>query len=67
MRIRLKVAVVDVRSGSWDIGADEFISAGGAVLKYYNGSSWVTKPIKYYNGSSWTTKTLKYYNGSSWV
>ncbi len=35
-------------------------------LRYYNGSSWVIKPLKYYNGSAWVIKPIKFYNGSSW-
>lgn len=45
------------------------IQAAGATgyIKYWNGSSWVLKPVKYWNGSSWVIKPLKYWNGSSWV
>ena len=41
--------------------------SSGATLKYWNGSSWVTKPLKYWNGSSWQTKSLKYWDGASWA
>ena len=36
-------------------------------LKYWNGSSWITKVLKYWNGSIWQEKPLKYWNGISWV
>jgi hypothetical protein len=39
----------------------------GAVLKYWNGSAWVAKPLKYWNGSAWVAKTLKYWSGSAWI
>lgn len=39
-----------------------------AILKRWNGSSWVqTKAARYWNGSKWKSKTLKYWNGSIWV
>lgn len=37
-----------------------------SVLKYHNGTAWVTKPLKYHNGTSWVTKPLKYHNGTAW-
>jgi hypothetical protein len=36
-------------------------------MKYWNGSSWVAKPVKHWNGSSWVQKPVKHWNGSSWV
>lgn len=42
-------------------------SAAGPSMKYWNGTTWVAKPLKYWNGSSWVAKPLKYYNGSTWV
>jgi hypothetical protein len=39
-----------------------------AVLKVWNGSSWVNgKPKKYWNGSSWIVKPMKIWNGTSWI
>ena len=39
-----------------------------AVLKFWNGSSWISgKPVKVWNGASWTAKVLKIWNGTSWV
>lgn len=35
-------------------------------IKYWDGASWVAKPMKYWNGSTWTTKPVKYWNGA-WV
>lgn len=36
-------------------------------LKYWNGSSWVAKPLKYWDGATWALKPLKRWNGSAWV
>lgn len=36
-------------------------------IKYWNGSSWLSKPVKYWNGSAWVKKPLKRWNGSAWV
>ena len=47
--------------------AQYLAGSSGATLKYWNGSSWVTKPLKYWNGSSWQTKSLKYWDGVSWA
>lgn len=38
------------------------------VLKVWNGSSWVEKPVKVWNGSTWDAPSaVKVWNGSSWV
>jgi hypothetical protein len=42
------------------------ITAGGQI-KFWNGSSYVSKPIKYWTGSAWVVKPIKYWNGSIWV
>lgn len=48
--------------------AAQLLTAGSTgQIKYWNGASWVAKPVKYWNGSSWTTKPLKRYNGISWI
>jgi hypothetical protein len=44
----------------------EAITTGG-VLRYWNGASWVNKPLKYWNGSSWVTKSIKSWNGTAWI
>jgi hypothetical protein len=36
-------------------------------LKYWNGTSWIDRPLKYWNGSSWITKSIKSWNGTSWI
>lgn len=36
------------------------------VLKYWNGATWIEKPLKRWNGTTWETKTLKLWNGSTW-
>lgn len=41
---------------------------GGPMVKYWNGTEWVEKPLKYWNGTEWVnTGTLKYWNGTTWV
>jgi hypothetical protein len=42
-------------------------AGGGGVLKHYNGTVYVEKPLKYHNGTTWVTKPLKYHNGTGWV
>lgn len=44
-------------------------AAGGTTgqMKWYNGSTWVAKPVKWYNGATFVTKPVKYYNGATWV
>ena len=39
------------------------------LIKVWNGSSWVCKPVKVWNGTTWSVKPLKWYNTatSSWV
>jgi hypothetical protein len=41
------------------------VSAASAVLKTWNGSSWITSPVKVWTGSAWVT--TKIWNGSTWV
>lgn len=38
-----------------------------AILKVWNGSGWLQKPVKVYNGSTWLTKPVKMYIGSTWT
>lgn len=51
-------AVVDVSSL---IGA----AAPTAVLKTWNGSSWITSAVKVWDGSSWTN--VKFWDGTQWI
>jgi hypothetical protein len=46
--------------------ANIIITSGGQI-KFWNGSSYVSKPIKYWTGSAWVVKPIKYWNGSFWV
>ena len=46
---------------------DGLIIISGGQIKFWNGSSYVSKPIKYWNGSAWIIKPLKYWNGSAWI
>lgn len=41
--------------------------AGGGLIKVWNGSAWVEKPVKVWTGSAWVTKPLKRWTGSAWV
>lgn len=36
-------------------------------LKYYNGSTWIWKPLFVYVGGQWVYKTLKRWDGTQWV
>ncbi len=44
-----------------------FLAASGATINYWNGSSWVGKPLKYWDGSAWSSGTLKRWDGGAWV
>jgi hypothetical protein len=37
-----------------------------AVVKAYDGSSWVKRPLRVWNGSDWRLYPVKYYDGSTW-
>ena len=36
------------------------------TMKWWNGSTWVEKPVKVWNGSAWVTKPVKRWTGSAW-
>lgn len=39
-----------------------------SIVKIYDGSSFVERPLKYYDGSSWILPAnVKYYDGSQWI
>ena len=38
-----------------------------SLLKYWNGSEWIQKPLKRWNGTAWATVVINRWNGSSWV
>lgn len=43
---------------------------GGTPLnkfKYWDGTSWVNKPLKYWDGSGWIEKLVRLWNGTAWV
>lgn len=42
-------------------------SAPGGGLKYWDGSTWVAKPLKYWSGSAWVEKPLRRWDGAGWV
>lgn len=42
------------------------VPAGSGLIKVWNGSAWVEKPVKVWTGSAWVTKPLKRWTGSSW-
>lgn len=39
----------------------------GGLMKVWNGSGWVAKPVKVWNGEAWVTKPVKRWNGEAWV
>lgn len=64
----------------WDNGlagqllSDDFFTAPvveppgtGSLIKYWNGTAWVSKPLKRWNGTAWTVGTLKRWNGTAWI
>lgn len=36
-------------------------------MKYWNGTSWINKPLKYWNGTSWVSSPLNWWNGTQWT
>ena len=52
--------------GGAPLGDDGNLSPVGGLIKVWNGSAWVDKPVKVWNGSSWVAKPLKFWNGTSW-
>jgi hypothetical protein len=44
----------------------DFAVGNAGLIKVYDGSSWVWKPVKVWNGTSWVTKTLRYWDGTHW-
>lgn len=42
-------------------------SGGSGLIKVWNGSSWVRKPIKVWNGTLWVQKPVKVWSGANWV
>lgn len=52
-----------------DLMVSEFFApppAGSGLIKVWNGSAWVEKPVKVWNGSAWVTKPVKFWTGSAW-
>lgn len=41
--------------------------SSSTLLKSWNGTSWIEKPVKVWDGAVWTTKPMKRWNGVSWV
>jgi len=39
----------------------------GGLIKFWDGTAWVAKPVKWWSGSAWVVKPLKRWNGSAWV
>lgn len=48
------------------IAGKDYVGEYG-VVKYYNGSSWITTVPKVWNGTAWVDWVKKYWNGTSWV
>jgi hypothetical protein len=40
-------------------------SAG--LIKVWDGTAWVAKPVKVWSGSAWVIKPLKRWSGTAWV
>lgn len=36
-------------------------------ISWWNGTTWVKKPVMVWNGSAWVEKPVLYWNGSAWV
>lgn len=53
--------------GNAESAADFVINSTGGLIKTWNGTAFVAKPIKVWDGASWVTKPLKRWNGSEWV
>lgn len=39
----------------------------GSLVKWYDGGSWVLKPVKVWDGGAWVLKPVKRYDGSIWI
>lgn len=71
----LEMRIVSTRSGGGSsigrrIYAAEITGTYNAYrpeLKYYNGSTWLWKPLFVYIGGQWVYKTLKRWDGTQWV
>lgn len=37
------------------------------LIKVWNGTAWVQKPLKIWNGTAWVQKPVKSWNGTGWV
>ena len=58
----------DARSYSTPSGMIQTTTAAaGGLMKVWNGSAWVEKPVKVWTGSAWVAKPVKVWNGSAWV
>ena len=37
------------------------------LIKMWNGTAWVQRPVKVWNGTKWVTKPVKAWSGAAWV
>lgn len=44
----------------------EPVASSGGLLKHWNGSAFVARPLKAWSGSGWVTGVLKFWNSSAW-
>ena len=44
----------------------EPVATSGGLLKFWNGSAFVAKPLKSWSGSAWVIGALKFWNSSAW-
>ena len=59
-----------VNNGSpWGVRMTELLedAPAGGLMKVWNGSAWVEKPVKVWDGAAWNIKPVKHWNGSAWV
>lgn len=58
---------IDTQNLSYTYLGQFYTLINNAVLKYWNGASWVSgKPVKYWSGATWVAKKFKYYTGTFW-
>lgn len=50
---------------SWSYSWGPIVTLEG--IKFFNGSSWVVKPMKVFMSGAWRTKQIKRWNGTQWV
>lgn len=44
----------------------ETVTTTETLMKYWNGSAWISKPLKIFKNSTWETPTLNRRDASTW-